>query len=146
MPSIKEIIRDLAIAAYKIGSIFIPVKDNVILFECSNGRNYTGNPRYIYEEMVKQGLDKKYKCIWSFQDPEIEIPGSGEKIKRSRFKFLYYSRRSKFWIFDSRHQYYLRKNKKTKYIQTWHGTPLKKLALDMDKVNMSGHQNIEKYR
>ena len=49
-------------------------------------------------------------------------------------------------IFDSRHQYYLRKNKKTKYIQTWHGTPLKKLALDMEKVNMSGHQNIEKYR
>ncbi len=146
MPTIKEIIRDLAIAAYKIGSIFIPVKDNVILFESSNGRNYTGNPKYIYEEMVRQGLDKKYKCIWSFQNPAIEIPGNGEKIKRSRFKFLYYSRRSKFWIFDSRHQYYLRKNKKTKYIQTWHGTPLKKLALDMEKVNMSGHQNIEKYR
>ena len=121
MPTIKEIIRDLAIAAYKIGSIFIPVKDNVILFESSNGRNYTGNPKYIYEEMVRQGLDKKYKCIWSFQNPAIEI-------------------------FDSRHQYYLRKNKKTKYIQTWHGTPLKKLALDMEKVNMSGHQNIEKYR
>ena len=113
MPTVKEIIRDLAIAAYRIGSVFIPVKDDVILFESSNGRNYTGNPRYIYEEMVKQGLDKKYKCIWSFQNPAIEIPGCGEKIKRSRFKFLYYSRRSKFWIFDSRHQYYLRKNKKT---------------------------------
>ena len=119
MPTIKEIIRDLAIAAYKIGSIFIPVKDNVILFESSNGRNYTGNPKYIYEEMVRQGLDKKYKCIWSFQNPAIEIPGNGEKIKRSRFKFLYYSRRSKFWIFDSRHQYYLRKNKKTKNTSAW---------------------------
>ena len=117
MPTVKEIIRDLAIAAYRIGSVFIPVKDDVILFESSNGRNYTGNPRYIYEEMVKQGLDKKYKCIWSFQNPAIEIPGCGEKIKRSRFKFLYYSRRSKFWIFDSRHQYYLRKNKKTPW--TW---------------------------
>ena len=73
MPTIKEIIRDLAIAAYKIGSIFIPVKDNVILFESSNGRNYTGNPKYIYEEMVRQGLDKKYKCIWSFQNPAKKI-------------------------------------------------------------------------
>ncbi len=52
MPTVKEIIRDLAIAAYRIGSVFIPVKDDVILFESSNGRNYTGNPRYIYEEMV----------------------------------------------------------------------------------------------
>ena len=131
MPTVKEIIRDLAIAAYKIGSIFIPVKDNVILFESSNGRNYTGNPRYVYEEImnqgldeefkcvwVRQGLDKKYKCIWSFQNPAIEIPGNGEKIKRSRFKFLYYSRRSKFWIFDSRHQYYLRKNKSIKQKKT----------------------------
>ena len=116
------------------------------MFESSNGRNYTGNPRYIYEKMVKQGLDKKYKCVWSLQNPEIEIPGKCVKIKRSRAKFLYYSLRSGFWIFDSRHQYYLKKSKNTKYIQTWHGTPLKKLALDMDKVNMSGHQDIEDYR
>jgi len=80
------------------------------------------------------------------QNPEIEIPGNCVKIKRSRARFLYYSLRSGFWIFDSRHQYYLKKNRKTKYIQTWHGTPLKKLALDMDKVNMSGHQDIEEYR
>ena len=74
MPTVKEIIRDLAIAAYRIGSVFIPVKDDVILFESSNGRNYTGNPRYIYEEMVKQGLDKKYKCIWSKdQDSNFSI-------------------------------------------------------------------------
>ena len=30
MPTVKEIIRDLAIAAYRIGSVFIPVKDDVI--------------------------------------------------------------------------------------------------------------------
>ena len=61
-------------------------------------------------------------------------------------KFLFYSLRSKFWIFDSRHQYYLKKNKNTRYIQTWHGTPLKKLALDMDKVNSSETTDIEDYK
>ena len=144
--SIKEILKKVVFAGYNLSSHFIPVKNNVIMFESSNGRNYTGNPRYIYEEMLRQGLDEKYKCVWSLQNPEIEIPGNCVKIKRSRARFLYYSLRSGFWIFDSRHQYYLKKNRKTKYIQTWHGTPLKKLALDMDKVNMSGHQDIEEYR
>ena len=146
MLNLKEMIKKIVFAGYNLSSHFIPVKNNVIMFESSNGRNYTGNPRYIYEEMVNQGLDKKYKCVWSVQNLEIEIPGNCLKIKRSRAKFLYYSLRSRFWIFDSRHQYYLKKNKNTKYIQTWHGTPLKKLALDMDKVNMSGHKDIEEYK
>ena len=31
------------------------------------------------------------------------------------------------------------------YIQTWHGTPLKKLALDMDRMDMGGSTDIENY-
>lgn len=146
MPSIKNIMKKIALKGYGFSSHFIPVKDNVIMFESSNGRNYTGNPRYIYEEMVRQGLDSHYKCVWSLTDTNIPIPGNCTKIKRPGMKFLFYSLRSKFWIFDSRHQYYLKKNKNTKYIQTWHGTPLKKLALDMDKVNSSETTDIEDYK
>lgn len=131
---------------YNVGSHFIPPSKKIILFESSNGRNYTGNPRYIYEEIMNQGLDKEYKCVWSCMHPEdLNIPGNPIKVKRSFFKFLYYTLRSGTWIIDSRHLYYLRKNEDTKYIQTWHGTPLKKLALDMDYIDMSGNQNIEKY-
>ena len=146
MANIKNIIKKFAIKGYAFSSHFIPVKDNVIMFESSNGRNYTGNPRYIYEEMVRQGLDNEYNCVWSLTDTNIPIPGNCTKIKRPGMKFLFYSLRSKFWIFDSRHQYYLKKNKNTRYIQTWHGTPLKKLALDMDKVNSSETTDIEDYK
>jgi CDP-glycerol glycerophosphotransferase len=31
------------------------------------------------------------------------------------------------------------------YIQTWHGTPLKKLALDMDVLSMGGSVDVDKY-
>src|SRR5699024_4667092 len=37
------------------------------------------------------------------------------------------------------------KPSKTIYLQTWHGTPLKKLATDMDEVHMPG-TNTEKYK
>ena len=152
--SVKKLIKDIiyvtakytARGLYIIGSYIIPPNKNIILFESSNGRNYTGNPRYVYEEILNQGLEDELKCVWSFVHPNAtEIPGNAIKVKRSFFSFLYYTLRSGTWIFDSRHLYYLRKNKNTKYIQTWHGTPLKKLALDMDYIDMSGNKDIEAY-
>ena len=47
---------------------------------------------------------------------------------------------------DSRQPSYLKKKKGNVYIQTWHGTPLKKLGLDMTFVNMSGYSDIKEYR
>ena len=48
-------------------------------------------------------------------------------------------------VFDSRQPLYFRKKKKVDYIQTWHGTPLKKLALDMNKMDMGGNTDIKDY-
>ena len=91
---------------YYIGTYVLSPKDNVILFESSNGRNYTGNPRYVYEEIMNQGLDEEFKCVWVFMKPkEHTIPGNAIKVKRSYFKFLYYALVSGAWIFDSRHLY-----------------------------------------
>ncbi|HAR91970.1 MAG TPA: CDP-glycerol--glycerophosphate glycerophosphotransferase, partial [Eubacterium sp.] len=45
---------------YKLFAMTIRFKENVIVFESSMFRNYTGNPRYIYEEFVRQGLDEKF--------------------------------------------------------------------------------------
>ena len=42
---------------YVIGSHIIPANDKIVLFESSNGRNYTGNPRSVYEEILNQGLE-----------------------------------------------------------------------------------------
>ncbi|MFW5670487.1 MAG: CDP-glycerol glycerophosphotransferase family protein, partial [Acetivibrio ethanolgignens] len=48
----------------------IKVQEDIILFECMLGRNYSGNPKGIYEEMVRQGLDKKYRIYWIFEEPD----------------------------------------------------------------------------
>lgn len=143
--AIKNAMSKTVKAFYNLSSHIVPANKKIILFESSNGRNYTGSPKYIYEEIVNQGLDEEYKCVWSFTDTNTEIPGNAIKVKRSFPKFLYYTLRSGTWIMDTRHLYYLKKNKNTKYIQTWHGTPLKKLALDMDYLNTDGNDDINKY-
>lgn len=124
----------------------LPVKNDLILFESDLGRNYGGNPKYIYEEMIRQRLDNKLKCIWIIEDTQIKIPGKAKKVKRSRLMYYYYIARAKIWIFDTRDPKYIRKREQGYYIQTWHGTPLKKLGMDMDDVFMAGNENIISYK
>lgn len=53
---------------------------------------------------------------------------------------------SKYWIFNCRQADEIIKRKENIYLQTWHGTPLKKLAMDMDNVNMAGQTDINEYK
>ncbi|MFW5652053.1 MAG: CDP-glycerol glycerophosphotransferase family protein [Acetivibrio ethanolgignens] len=125
----------------------IKVQEDIILFECMLGRNYSGNPKGIYEEMVRQGLDKKYRIYWIFEEPDkMEIIGNAKKIKRNRLRHLKYLCKAKMWVFDTRQPNFVVKKLETTYIQTWHGTPLKKLGLDMDDVQMAGNKGIENYK
>ena len=127
-----------------MGKVF-PIDKKIILFESNSGRNYSGNPRYIYEEMVNQGLDRTYKCIWILEDRDTVIPGTAIKIKRSRMKYYYYFSIAGLWVFDNRQPDFIQKRPAVIYIQTWHGTPLKKLGLDMDKVAMEAEKDIKAY-
>ena len=123
------------------------VEDDIILFECMLGRNYSGNPKGIYEEMVRQGLDKKYRIFWVFEEPDqMQIIGNAKKLKRNRLEHLKYLCKAKVWVFDTRQPGFVVKRPETTYIQTWHGTPLKKLGLDMDDVQMAGNKGIESYK
>jgi CDP-glycerol glycerophosphotransferase len=124
----------------------LPVINDLILFESNVGRNYSGNPKYIYEEMVRQGLDKKLSLVWILEDIKTEIPGNAKKVKRSRWMYYYNMARAKIWVFDTREPSYIRKRDQGYYIQTWHGTPLKKLGMDLEDVFMSGEGDIESYK
>jgi len=140
------ILKQMVLAFYKLLTKILPVNKKIILFESNLGRNYTGNPKAIYEEMIRRGLDKKYRCYFILEDMQTEIPGAAKKIKRNRFRYFFYFAIAGIWVSDSRFPMYIIKRKGCTYIQTWHGTPLKKLALDLDAVYMAGENDILEYK
>lgn len=144
--SIKKAAKRMARLFYRVIGGILPVQNKLIVFNCSNGRNYAGNVKYIYECMVDQRLDKKYKCVWFFRDINTKVPGDAKVVKYGRLAYLYYMAIAKIWVFDVRQPAFIIKKKKVKYIQTWHGTPLKKLALDMDDVFMANGESIDVYK
>lgn len=141
----KELIKSILIQLYKIVAKCIPTSKDIIIFQASNGKNYTGNPRFIYEEAVRQGLDQKYKCVWFLLDVNIDVPGKCKKVRNNYLKYFWYLMRAGVWIFDSRQPLYYVKKRGVVFLQTWHGTPLKKLALDMDKLDLNGSSDIADY-
>lgn len=116
--------------------------NRLIIFESFQGRSYSDNPKYIYEYMLNQHMN--YKFIWSV-DERQDIPGNPKQVKRLGFKYFYYLARAKYWVLNSRLPNYINKDESTIYLQTWHGTPLKRLAGDMEDVHMPG-TNSERYK
>lgn len=131
---------------YHICLFLFPVNKRIIVFESNAGRNYTGNPRYIYEEMVRQGLDRKYRIFYVFDDPSVKIPGHAWRIKRMRFLYYFAYAAAGTWVCDLRLPNDIVKRDGCIFVQTWHGTPLKKLGLDMEQVYMEGAGSLEEYK
>lgn len=131
---------------YRFMCVIFPVKSNRVVFDSSLGKSYAGNPKHIYEYLVSRGYDMKWDCIWFYENEKYNIPGMSRQIQYGRLRYLYYMATAKVWVFDSRQPEFLTRRKNTFYIQTWHGTPLKRLALDMDDVFMAGERDIVTYK
>lgn len=114
---------------------YLPIKKNRMLFESFLGKQYSDSPRMIYEEL--RNNHPELELIFSkdaqvkFTEPDILT------VNRMTFRWIYLLATSRVWVSNSRLPVWLYKRRGTIYLQTWHGTPLKKLALDMDTVQMS---------
>ena len=116
------------------------INKNYIFFESFHGK-YNNNPKYLYEKMLEMGYDKKYKFIWAYNG-EDKLPGNPIIVNQNKEDYYKYLAQSKyrvnnttFPIIDDRSDIV--------YLQTWHGTPLKKVGSDVNGGVGWGHFNKE---
>lgn len=83
-----------------------------------------------------------YRAVWSMNEPGKALPGSAKQVKRFSLRYYYYLSRARYWISNARMPNNVKKREGQTYLQTWHGTPLKCLAGDMDNVLMPGTNPI----
>lgn len=115
-----------------------PRKKNLVVFESFHGKRYSDNPRAIYEYMKIH--NPEYKLIWSvdrrhtklFKD--LGVP----YVIRFTPQWLNSFPRAHYWVTNVRLPKWMKKPDGTIYVQTWHGTPLKKLGVDIEEVHMPG--------
>lgn len=123
----------------------LPKNNKLIIFESFHGKQYSDSPRAIYE-YIKEN-HPEYQLYWAADRRHLSI--FQEKglphVKRLSLKWIFLMARAKYWVINARLPLWIKKPKKTVYLQTWHGTPLKKLGVDIDDVQMPG-TDTEKYK
>lgn len=124
----------------------LPKNKNLIVFESFHGKQYSDSPRAIYEYMREKELS--YDMYWMADRRHINVFEKLEDVqyvKRLSFKWILLMARAKYWVTNARLPLWLPKPNDTIYVQTWHGTPLKRLGVDIEEVHMPG-TNTEKYK
>lgn len=111
------------------------IDDNLVFFESFHGK-YNNNPKYLYEKMLEMEYDKKFKFVWSFDGEDASmIPGSPIAVSDQDEDYYKYLASAKYKINNATFLNIIDKRKKVVHLQTWHGTPLKRLGSDIDVEN-----------
>lgn len=126
-----------------IGIIFKGIglfhSSKTIYFESFHGTQFSDNPKAIYEWMKQEYPE--YHLVWGVNKGQ-EKPFRDEKVSyvlRFSIKWFLTMPRAAVWVINTRTPLWLTKNKKTMYIQTWHGTPLKKIGRDIESISIPGY-------
>jgi CDP-glycerol glycerophosphotransferase len=100
-----------------------------ILFESWHGR-YSDSPRAISEELHRRGA--AFEHVWAIADPDTDVaPSWATVVRPDSLEYLAVLGRASYVVSNNTMPGYFRKKSQTTYLQTWHGTPLKRIGFDI---------------
>ncbi|MBS4200641.1 CDP-glycerol glycerophosphotransferase family protein [Bacillus sp. FJAT-49732] len=131
----------------------VSVKKNTILYESREGNSITDNPFAMFKYMLDNPKFKNYRHIWSVKDFESlknviskykDYPNVKFVLRNSKAytKFL---ATSHYLINNSTFPFYFIPKKEQIYINTWHGTPLKKMGYDIPGNPIQTHNVVRNF-
>src|SRR5699024_2588599 len=101
----------------------LPIKSKLVFFVILLGKYYSDSAKYIYEYLNKN--KSEITSVWSFKE-KTKIPERSQQVKKQSLRYYYNLAKAKYWVTNARMPNGVKKRKDCIYIQTWHGTPLKK--------------------
>jgi CDP-glycerol glycerophosphotransferase (TagB/SpsB family) len=126
---------------YKKATETYKVNERMFFFESNLGKQYTGNPRYIYERMLERFPEFTYVWCYSGQG---EIPGDPIIVERASGEYYKLLAQSRFIINNTTFPLWYHRPE-TFYLQTWHGTPFKRLHWDITSRPLERRSTPEFY-
>ncbi len=114
---------------------FVPVNNKLVFFESHFGKQYSCMPlaisTYLYEH-------SNFTIVWCFNNPKAYKETVHCKIvRRLSLSYFYHLARAKYFVLNQPLPGFIKLKKNQIFLQTWHGTPLKKIAGDVSYENPS---------
>ena len=110
----------------------LPMRRGSVVFESHLGGSYSDSPKYIYEALRASGYEGRVH--WSHAAGTGGFPKDATLVKRNSWAYLRALARAEFWVDNQGFPQWIGKRRGATYIQTWHGTALKKMGADTPQV------------
>ena len=116
-------------------SNILNIKEDWVVFFDLFSKNYNGDSTRPLAEMLRTKMpDAKFFFVCSEKKKVNKIDMADEVLVNKSIKFNYMCKRAKYIISPMGFPR-IKKRKGQVFVQTWHGSPLKKLYLSKDKSN-----------
>lgn len=123
------------------------IDKKLVIFETFMGRQYGCNPRAIYEYMLSDERFDDFTFVWVLNDegkvkefPQLE---RAKIVKLRSDEYYKYYATAGYVITNSNLDYGIAKRDGQKFLQTWHGTPLKRLRCDIEAEEGNALNSLE---
>lgn len=137
------VLRTILTVIVQLFSLFVRVDPKVVLFASFGGKAYSDNPRYLFEYIRNNEDFADYHLVWAFKAPVV-VEGA-DSVRFNSLRYFYWLAKAKYWIFNSKMAPYYHKKTSQVYLQTWHGTPLKRLGHDIENNGSTYYRSHQSY-
>ena len=116
-----------------------PLAD-IVVFDSHGGTRYNCNPKAIYEELVRR--KPNLECVWISQDGQIAVDGKARTVLAGTREHYRVMARARYVVTNDGLPPWCAKRDGQTIVQTWHGTPLKRIGYDLRDIP---YQRLERF-
>lgn len=109
--------------------------EDAVLFESFAGRQISDSVLAICNEIVRRRLP--LALYWSVADTAMPVPDGATPLLIYSKHWMRQLRCSRYLVNNNNFPFFFRKSPGQIYLQTWHGTPLKRIGDDVPRANLS---------
>ena len=108
-----------------------PLRDTVV-YSSFLGRQYSDSPRAIHEELVRRGAPVEH--LWVVRDGRCNVPATATALREGSREYHEALGRARFVVSNDHFPDWFARRPEQVCLQTWHGTPLKRLGFDVSDL------------
>jgi CDP-glycerol glycerophosphotransferase len=108
---------------------------DAVLFESFGGKQVSDSVLAICREIMRR--QPSLDLYWTVSDLSMAVPQGAKPLLVHSRDWMQVLRRARYLVNNNNFPFYFRKSPGQVYLQTWHGTPLKKIGNDVPSSNLS---------
>lgn len=118
-----------------------PLRDTV-LYSSFSGRRYSDSPRAIHRELVARGLPLEH--LWAVLDGQVALPESARAVRVGGREWYEAYATSRYIVTNEHLPEWFRPRDGQVVVQTWLGTPLKRIGHDITGTHFADPDYLTK--